>query len=226
MSFSRLVWLLMKKQLWMSRIDLLGDPWEIALAGDQLAHVIETQPMVTLPLPAVMPERAMERSERIIKAWRRQTFVSCWSASAHESHALWRIYCPSREGVAIQTTLARLRASCGGLRVYDVTYEEPGSHKQTPGWPQLATSKRPMFAYEQEVRVVMMTTKEIAVDPGGRETSGLPTDWDPETVLENIWVHPEGDYAFMETVQEVVERYAPALKDHVLWSGMQTLPPF
>lgn len=115
MSFARFLWLLQKKQLWLTRADHLGDPWEIALAGDQLAHVISRLDR------GATRETAIQRSERIIGMWRRQTFVSCWRASEHESHALWRIYCRSSEGVAVQTTLARLRESVGGLPVYRVT---------------------------------------------------------------------------------------------------------
>src|SRR5882724_6342538 len=128
---------------------------EITLVGDQLQQVILRHPLVPLPLPDVMPESALERSERIIKMWRRQTFISCWSASDYESHALWRVYCNSTEGVAVQTTLARLRESVGGLRVDRISYQIPGSSKQTPTLYDLVTKKRPMFSYEQEVRVVL-----------------------------------------------------------------------
>src|SRR5450631_828359 len=93
MSFSRFVWLLQRKQLWLARADLLGDPWEIALAGDQLDHVIKRHPISPLPFTGEKEETAMERAARIIPAWRRKTFVNCWSAADHESHALWRIYC-------------------------------------------------------------------------------------------------------------------------------------
>jgi hypothetical protein len=31
MSFPKFAWLLQKKQLWLARADLLGDPWEIRL---------------------------------------------------------------------------------------------------------------------------------------------------------------------------------------------------
>ena len=225
MSFSRFVWLLQKKQLWLSRADLLGDPWEISLAGNQLEHVISRHPPITLPLPDVMPETAIQRSERIIKMWRRQTFVSCWSASEHESHALWRIYCRSAEGVAVQTTLAKLKASVRGLPVYRVTYEIPGSRKQTPSLPDLVAKKRPMFAYEQEVRVVLSTDGKGEADPE-QETLGHTLEWDPEKSLESIRVHPEADYSFMETVTAAVEVWAPALKDRVDWSAMSARPPF
>lgn len=225
MSFSRFVWLLQKKQLWLSRVDLLGDPWEITLAGDQLAHVISRHPHVTLPLPDVMPETAMRRSERIIKMWRRQTFVSCWTASDHESHALWRIYCPSGEGVAIQTTFARLRESVGGLPLHRVTYGIPGGKKQTPTRDDLVTKKRPMFAYEQEVRIVLFTDGKDAEDPE-KEALGHGVEWDPEKNVQLIRVHPEADYSFMETVTATVEHYAPALRGRVEWSAMSALPPF
>jgi hypothetical protein len=154
MSFARFVWLLQKKTLWLSRVDVLGDPWEISLVGDQLDHVISRHPIGALPLPEVKPETAMQRSERIIKRWRQQTFVSCWSISEHESHALWRIYCGSVDGVAVQTTLARLQESVGDLSIYKVTYEALGTGRRTPTLADLVSKKRPMFAYEQEVRVV------------------------------------------------------------------------
>lgn len=222
MSFSRFVWLLQKRQLWLSRADLLGDPWEISLAGDQLAHVISRHPISTLPLSDVVPETAMQRSERIIKMWRQQTFINCWSASDHESHALWRIYCPSSEGVAIQTTLAKLQASVGGLPVYRVTYAIPGSRKQTPTRNDLMTKKRPMFAYEQEVRIVRFIDKERP-EP---ETVGCGLEWDLENCVESIRVHPEADHSFMDTVTATVECYAPTLKDQVAWSAMNARPPF
>lgn len=221
MSFARFVWLLQKKKLWLSRADLLGDPWEISLAGDQLEHVISRHPIVTLPLPDVMPETAMQRSERIIRTWRRQTFVSCWSASAHESHALWRVYCGTAEGVAIQTTLASLQASVGDLPLYRVTYETPGSSKRTPTLPDLVTKKRPVFAYEQEIRVVFIDGEHTE-----RQALGRCLEWNPDRYVESIRVHPDADQSFLETVTETINQYAPRLKDCVSWSAMNAPPPF
>jgi hypothetical protein len=219
-SFSRFVWLLQKKQLWLSRADLLGDPWEITLAGDQLAHVISRHPPTDI-FSEVVPEPVMQRTERIINLWRREAFVSCWNASEHESHALWRIYCPSVEGVAMQTTLARLRESVGDLPMYPVTYETPGAHKQTPTRQDLVTKKRPMFAYEREVRVVLTSGEDAQP-----ETLGRCIEWDPEKILESIRVHPGADPSFMETVTATVQHYAPSLGGCVEWSAMRALPPF
>jgi len=221
MSFSRFVWLLQNGQPWLSRADLLGDPWEISLAGDQLSHVISRHPIETLPSTAEKPETSMERSERIIKMWRLQTFINCWSAADHESHALWRIYCQSFEGVAIQTTLNKLKASVGGMKVYAVDYEIPGSRKQTPTHIDLSTKKRPMFAYESEVRIIHYIKDRL--EPS---LKGYTLDWDVTNCVGSIRVHPEADHSFMDTVTAAVETYAPTLKDKVSWSDMNAQPPF
>ena len=191
MTFSRFMWVLQKKQLWLSRADHLGDPWEISLAGDQLQYVISRHPITPIT-NGVRPkaETVMQRSERINKLWRQRTFVSCWNASDHESHALWRIYCGSSDGMAVQTTFARLRQSVGGLPVLKVAYEKPGIRKRTPTLVDLVTKKRPMFAYEQEIRVVRDATKEPV--PGG--VTGHPIEWNPELVLEAVFIHPEADF--------------------------------
>jgi hypothetical protein len=223
MSFARFVWLLQKRQLWLSRADLLGDPWEIALVGDQLKFVIARHPPTDI-FSKQPRESAEERSARIIKLWRRKTYVNCWSTSEHESHALWRIYCGSAEGVALQTTLAKLMDSVAGLPVLRVTYDGPGRTRRTPTIDDLVTKKRPMFAYEREVRIVRSEIgDEVMPD---EKILGVPLAWEPERHLEFIRVHPEADFSFFETVTAVIEQYAPALRDCVEWSAMKDGPPF
>jgi hypothetical protein len=176
LKFSRFVWLLQREQRWLSRADLLGNPWEITLTADQLQHVISHAPISTLPLPKVKRETAMERAKRIIPLWRLEMFVNCWSNSDHESHALWRVYCGSSEGVAIQTKRAKLRASVANLPALEVTYETPGSRKQTPTRLDLVTKKRPMFAYEQEVRIVLSTENDVQEGPEQDSRKGARLD--------------------------------------------------
>jgi hypothetical protein len=221
MSFGRFLWLIQNNRLWLSRADLLGDEWEMSLAGEQLRRVIARHPITPLSETSVRSETALERSTRIINNWRRTTFVNCWSASEHESHALWRVFCPSVEAVAIQATLAGLRSSVG-LPVHRVTYEIPGSSPRTPTREDLITKKRPMFDYERELRIVHVWED---VNPDNSVT-GYALEWHPERWIQSIRVHPEADEAFAETVVKVVEQYAHALKEHVRWSAMMEPPPF
>ena len=222
MSFAKLGWMLQKKQLWLSSAELLGDKWEVMLDGPQLNTVVNQRPL------DYSAEAATERAARIIRDLRKQTFVNCWTASEHESHALWRIYCPSPEGVAIQTTLDRLRKSIG-LPVLQVVYGVHGTDGRTPDVANLVTQKRPMFAYENEVRVVLVRDFTDPTNPE-RMTVGVGVDWDPEQHLENIWVHPDAPFWFMETVTETVRQLAPGLSHEgmplVPWSKMNSSPPF
>jgi hypothetical protein len=78
-----------------------------------------------------------------------------------------------------------------------------------------------MFAYEQEVRVVLSTDGK-----DGIEVLGHGLEWDPEKNVESIRVHPEADNSFMETVTAAIDHYAPSLKDRVAWSAMNARPPF
>jgi len=78
-----------------------------------------------------------------------------------------------------------------------------------------------MFAYEQEVRVVLSTNGKDEI-----EVLGHCLEWDPEKNVEVIHIHPEADNSFMQTVTAAVEHYAPALSGRVGWSAMKARPPF
>src|ERR1700730_10528003 len=83
MSFAKFLRLIQNKRLWLARADTLNDPWELALAGDQLDHVILRRPIT--PLDSKVPEESIiERAIRINKLWRETTFINCWSSAEHE----------------------------------------------------------------------------------------------------------------------------------------------
>jgi hypothetical protein len=222
MSFAKLAWMLQTKQLWLSAIETLGDQWEVTFDTPQLNTIINRRPLTDSAAAATA------RAAPTISALRRRTFVNCWSAGEHESHALWKVFCPSSEGVAIQTTLARLRESLP-LPVLEVEYGPHGSDGTSPDVRRLVAQKRPMFAYEREVRIVLEKNLDDAQHPE-RRTVGAGIPWDPGQHLERVWVHPEAPFWFIETVTETVQRLAPALSDqgHVLvcWSQMNLRPPF
>src|ERR1700722_19432980 len=112
MSFSRFMWLLQRKLLWIGRSDTLDDPWELAITP---THLEEVRHRAT----------ADEHAAKVYGHWRRTTFISCWCASEHESHALWRVFCGDKEGVAIQTTVGALEAHFGNVKMRKVDYREP-----------------------------------------------------------------------------------------------------
>ena len=82
-----------------------------------------------------------------------------------------------------------------------------------------------MFAYEQEVRIVLEQDVSDPKHPD-RKTIGVEVGWDPELHIENIWIHPEAQYWFSEVLTETVKRLAPKLSSQLWYSSMSHRPPF
>jgi hypothetical protein len=168
-------------------------------------------------------EPIIERAIRINKQWRETTFISCWSSADHESYALWILFCGSNDGVAIAVATRSLQLALGNIKLYVVTYDQPGTTLRTPTAIDLATKKRLMFEYEREVRAI--ATVDTPNPKLGKGEFGFTYDIDPEELIFSIAVHPEADGTLMDAVMRAVDDYVPKLRDKVTWSAMREPPP-
>lgn len=232
MSFAKFVWMLQKKQLWLSNLRFLDDKWEGRGINFSQLHFVIASIEGREPSNAT-PDEYLHAFEKEINEVRDNTYVSCWNASKHESNALWRLYCSQSEGVAIQTTFGRLQESVEPLQVSEVKYDPIFDITKSLNDPlyeageilNLAMYKRPMFSYEQEVRVIL---KKHIADPNNpnRAISGTGLPWNPEEHIENIWIHPDAQSFFAECVTDIVKFLAPKLAHQIWWSKMNESPPF
>jgi hypothetical protein len=223
LSLSRFVWLLSKKQLWMSRIDRLGDKFEAVVPGAVFASA-----MPGIPEWSDAPEAAEQRIAAL-QTLRRQMFVSCWHLSEHESHGMWQAYCRSGDGVCIRTTYRKLRASVAFLPTGLVEYIDVQTYngKYNP-WLG-AWLKRDVFSFENEVRILSLGSWVpgwLEMTPSERLKMTYPIGWDPEQIVEGVYVHPESDFSYIESVNDIVDRFAPALSGKVWYSSMGVSPPY
>jgi hypothetical protein len=226
MSFAKFVWMLKKKHLWLPNVRYLEDKWELTPDTSQINYIIDGMKKYANEHSdeSMLKENFLMRIAGLVDVYRDETFVSCWNASEHESHALWKIYCPTSEGVAIQTSLDRLKRSVDPWPVFEVSY---APYKEDNGNPllMLIVRKRPMYAYEQEVRVVLSQDAPQSENLS-RIPKGTEIPWSPEDHIENIWIHPDAQPFFAECVTEIVKLFAPKLEHQVWWSKMNTAPPF
>ena len=86
MSFSRFVWMLSRKSLWMCRADLLGDEWEMSLSKDEVQAAID----YIMRDAGIDQTAAQQRLSSQVREQRQRTFVNCWTAAKGESHAMWK----------------------------------------------------------------------------------------------------------------------------------------
>lgn len=88
-------------------------------------------------------------------------FFNCWHMNDSESDAMWKIYIKGSEGIAIQSTVDRIRLSfhnsADTVYMGKIQYVVDHSDFEHPTNPLLGLSdymfKRPAFQHEQEVRL-------------------------------------------------------------------------
>lgn len=110
MDFTKFVSFLESKSLYFTRADKFEDPFE---GSYPRINVLARQ-----HIPEELPEEAregyrimLENSGDVNRRWPKYTAINCWHLNNHESAAMWRLYLKSNEGIAIQSTYEKVRAT-------------------------------------------------------------------------------------------------------------------
>jgi hypothetical protein len=224
LSLDRFAWLLTNRQLWLARGDLLGDPQEGLMSARQIATWLGEawcDPKNPYPTAEAAIRDLFLFSHRLRAAF----YASCWCESEHELDAMWRMYCPSPESVAIQTTMGRLRDSLpADLEVLPVRYADDEAFGVTIR--NVATRKREAFKAENEIRILRfgeIPSVPVEVDPTAAAKMML-VEWLPADHVEQIRLHPKATEAVAEAVASVVRVEAPALLGAIRPSSMVESP--
>jgi len=194
-SMAKLIAVLESRSLWFSRADSLDDPHEGARGPVNIAHAAEMY-------GDAEHAAAANASNELL---RHRAFINCWHASDHESHAMWSIYGPRGETVAIRSTYDRLRQCLGNNSQVSVGLVRYVDYTKT--WiPEenafdALMHKRKSFEHESEARAVFIDFSADGVDKAGRQ---IPTDL--SSLLVEIVVAPEAPGWFAELLQRLVGR--------------------
>ena len=110
MDLPKLLSLIVKRELYLRRLDLMPDKYE----GLYPAQVPAALTQAIAASGAVAADRAREIADHLAnfaKESRKRLFVSCWHLGNIESEAMWRIYCGAGGGAAIVLPYTMLSAS-------------------------------------------------------------------------------------------------------------------
>jgi len=114
MNFVRFIFLLETSKLWFSRADLLDDPREGGLTKLELEQLRNS----------ASPETG-EHNLRVFETLRRENFINSWTENG-ESMAMWELYAGSPGGVAIKSTIRKLKSAissaCERIHIGRVDY--------------------------------------------------------------------------------------------------------
>jgi hypothetical protein len=213
MDLAKLLHTLDTGTLFMCRLDLLPDPHEGA---------------VTQAMQKNRERLAIESGDATLaqhmsnftKMTRQYMYVSCWRMDDDESEAMWKLYCPNNEGVAVQTTYRRLADSVDDneLEIGKITYVQPLTFATPEGFSTVAQIKRRAYAFEQEVRLYLFRY----MPPGYDLTLGFPLPW-TLNCIERVYVNPYAQQWYFDLIKRTLRRFGHG-DIPVEWSSMKSEP--
>jgi hypothetical protein len=143
-------------------------------------------------------------------------FFNCWHMNDDESDAMWKIYVNGIGGVAIRSTVLRLKksldASPHDISIGRISYNDDVDHFEHP--LRRFMRKKPAFKHEQEVRLVYYDNvlehigqSEVLINHERHAgQSGLLIPVNADTLIEKIVVSPRAENWFMTIVETIVNR--------------------
>ena len=194
LDLSKFLDMLLSQQLFMSRSDKFEDQYEGTFSEPTFEEIKK--------IAANKPEFL-----DYYKSHREKVVISSWHINEYESFAMWQIFTKNNEGLAIQSTIGRLKEALqpenrieqyiGNVNYIDYKKEYiPFDHAFFP-----FLFKRKSFQYEREVRIISdVSTKNISVN------DGLKINVDLSQLIEKIYIHPKSENWYKKLVIELVSK--------------------
>lgn len=216
MDLPKFVALLNDKVLYLSRADLLGDPFEGSTTKGVAAK--RTAQLTAEGVPEFA--KAMSSAQELTRSY---TYANCWHISSHESAAMWSQYVNRGLGVAVQSTIPRLtNALSTGLAddpanvyvgaVKYIDYDTDWIPDGNVLWPYV--HKRKSFEFERELRVVTMRLSDymnVMNEIDKEEAEGFRAPIDLESLIEQVYASPTSKKWFRDVVQATAQKFGLTL---------------
>lgn len=194
LDLSKFLDLLLSKKLFMSRSDKFEDQYEGTFSEptyEEIRKIAENNPKFL----------------SYYKSHREKIAISSWHINEYESFAMWQIFTKNNEGLAIQSTIGRLKEALQPERkteqyigeVNYIDYKKEYIPFNDTFFPFLF--KRKSFQYEREVRIISdVTQNNIEIN------DGLKIDVDIHQLIEKIYIHPKSENWYKNLVIQLMEQ--------------------
>jgi hypothetical protein len=226
MDFTKFVSLLDTQALFFVRADKLGDPFE----GSHPKASIERR---NKKFKEEGFNSLIEFSSNRSKQLREYAVISCWHKNKYESAAMWKLYLKSDEGIAIKSTVRRLKTGIKNTE-HHVNIASVNYIDFDKDWPEQILDlpmelfrihqflyKRRSFEHERELRAIVYSnplpnlrfTKGRKLEPQDLDfrpspfEDGLYIPVDLETLIYEIYVAPSSPKWLHELVESATRKY-------------------
>lgn len=210
MDTSKFLSLLSQKTLWLARPDTFKDKKEGVFHREMKAELDKIYRSLNSGIKAT---DGINSSEEFQSYLSNNTYINCWHKNNSESMIMWEMYGQTENSVAIKTTVKKLKESFNLHRVMkfalevaldDVLYAKHDSIPSEKNYRQPFFIKRPHFSFENEVRLYIR-----AKDKKSRSDAplGYAIPVDLSVLIEKIYVHPDSEDWFLESIQDLAKKY-------------------
>ncbi|WP_313804623.1 hypothetical protein [Flavobacterium sp.] len=194
MDLSKFLDILISGKMFMSRSDKFEDQYEGTFSEPTFEEI----------------KKISENNPKFLdyyKSHRENVVISSWHTNEYESFAMWQIFTKNNEGLAIQSTIGRLKEALNAERSFEqyigevnyIDYKKEHIPFDDAFFPFLF--KRKSFQYENEIRIISdVSANKIAID------NGLKIDVDINKLIEKIYIHPKSENWYKKLVIEVVSK--------------------
>lgn len=213
MSLEKFINLLITNELHFSRIDKFDDHFEGMWPLKDTKYFRDI----------VQKNKENFDIEAYTRHFRRQTAISCWHENQHESAAMWQLYNPSNDGIAIQTTFGKLKAEFfnamqmdGNLNLGDIARVEYINHitdnmvvmgKELPNLLRAPMSKNVSYKFENEVRALISCLPQFLFSEFGHRLK-----INLNNLIESVIVNPRSPSRLFDTVKSILDKYSSTAK--------------
>ena len=194
LDLSKFLDLLLSKKLFMSRSDKFEDQYE----GTFSEPTFEEIKKLSINNPDFL---------NYYKTHREKVAISSWHINEYESFAMWQIFTQNSEGLAIQSTVNRLKNAFNSETQHQqyigevnyIDYKKEYIPFDDMFFPFLF--KRKSFQYEREVRIITDVSESNI-----KLNEGLKINVDINQLIEKIYIHPKSENWYKNLVIQLVEQ--------------------
>ncbi|MDB2473786.1 hypothetical protein N9W70_04980, partial [Schleiferiaceae bacterium] len=161
------------------------------------------------------------REHNRVNNLRNYTLVNCWTLKKHESFALWKIYVGTNPGVAIRTTVSKLRQSINKM---DQEFDENISMAKVKYQDRLDESfsrieatitKKKFYDFESEMRLMVFNSPPNEDEAPYDIEVGRKFNINPKILLNELYISPFISEPYRKTIINTVTKLAPFLEERI-----------
>jgi hypothetical protein len=218
MDFTKFVAMLATRSLYFSRADQFNDPFEGSYTAltlqkerDEITQSLTSKGMENDQLMKVL--KLLDELP-LHRRWLRDNgaAMNCWHVNDHESAAMWSLYLTGREGIAIESTFARL---CDSFHAYDhpvftglvnyINYDEDAFSRGNV--LHAFIHKRKSFQHEEELRALITHTISVPDGSPSPPVESQNVEVDMNILIEKIAIAPTAPKWFFPVVEETLSKF-------------------